>query len=138
MNPLIRDRLRFRHNGLAALDRLNDEQLDRLSKQLRSRTAIWNLLWVGVWMIWIGVWVVLAVSGSSVLASDVLFFALFVEGFGSLFVLDRFYIRWVERPLLLRLLGCCTNCSYDLTGNASGVCPECGRVVAALDGDGVK
>jgi hypothetical protein len=24
------------------------------------------------------------------------------------------------------LSGCCINCSYDLTGNTSGVCPECG------------
>jgi hypothetical protein len=27
--------------------------------------------------------------------------------------------------------GCCRKCGYDLTGNVSGVCPECGRAVAA-------
>ncbi len=26
-------------------------------------------------------------------------------------------------------LGCCQNCGYDLTGNVSGVCPECGTEV---------
>jgi hypothetical protein len=26
--------------------------------------------------------------------------------------------------------GCCERCAYDLTGNASGVCPECGTPVA--------
>ncbi|HEX4792918.1 MAG TPA: hypothetical protein VH370_03945 [Humisphaera sp.] len=27
--------------------------------------------------------------------------------------------------------GCCANCGYDLTGNISGVCPECGTVPAS-------
>jgi hypothetical protein len=27
--------------------------------------------------------------------------------------------------------GLCANCSYDLTGNESGVCPECGAAVIA-------
>lgn len=26
--------------------------------------------------------------------------------------------------------GCCTACSYSLTGNVSGVCPECGQPIA--------
>ncbi|GMU22180.1 MAG: hypothetical protein AMXMBFR13_22680 [Phycisphaerae bacterium] len=25
--------------------------------------------------------------------------------------------------------GCCSQCGYDLTGNVSGVCPECGQPV---------
>ena len=25
--------------------------------------------------------------------------------------------------------GCCSRCGYDLTGNESGVCPECGKAV---------
>ena len=42
------------------------------------------------------------------------------------------YIIWV-RYLILRSrrekrvqTGLCENCGYDLTANASGVCPECG------------
>jgi len=27
-------------------------------------------------------------------------------------------------------VNCCQSCSYDLTGNTSGVCPECGTSVA--------
>ncbi|MCC6361329.1 MAG: hypothetical protein IT450_21540 [Phycisphaerales bacterium] len=27
--------------------------------------------------------------------------------------------------------GCCRNCGYDLTGNTSGRCPECGRRVGS-------
>lgn len=27
--------------------------------------------------------------------------------------------------------GCCRNCGYDLTGNLSGRCPECGRTTGA-------
>jgi hypothetical protein len=26
--------------------------------------------------------------------------------------------------------GCCRSCGYDLTGNVSGICPECGTAVA--------
>jgi hypothetical protein len=29
-----------------------------------------------------------------------------------------------------RLKGCCPTCHYDLTGNSSGVCPECGTAVS--------
>jgi hypothetical protein len=29
----------------------------------------------------------------------------------------------------LRRCGLCTECGYDLTGNKSGVCPECGRKI---------
>ncbi|MCC6360359.1 MAG: hypothetical protein IT450_16585 [Phycisphaerales bacterium] len=28
----------------------------------------------------------------------------------------------------------CSSCGYDLTGNVSGRCPECGRLVSARDG----
>ena len=32
-----------------------------------------------------------------------------------------------ERPIdLRRAKGLCLHCGYDLTGNVSGVCPECG------------
>lgn len=27
--------------------------------------------------------------------------------------------------------GCCHNCGYDLTGNVSGVCPECGGAITS-------
>lgn len=32
-----------------------------------------------------------------------------------------------------RAPGACVRCGYDLTGNVSGVCPECGRAVGAED-----
>src|ERR1051325_43544 len=28
---------------------------------------------------------------------------------------------------------CCKNCDYDLTGNVSGICPECGHVIRSAD-----
>ena len=38
---------------------------------------------------------------------------------------------WLYRDLLLsELPGRCRGCGYDLTGNASGACPECGRAAA--------
>ena len=30
---------------------------------------------------------------------------------------------------LRRVVGLCVKCGYDLTGNTSGVCPECGEKV---------
>lgn len=36
-------------------------------------------------------------------------------------------IRFVRRPS--KLIGGCANCGYDLTGNVSGRCPECGTEV---------
>ncbi len=39
-------------------------------------------------------------------------------------------LRFVLRVRRQRL-GCCTACGYDLTGNNSGKCPECGAVAAA-------
>jgi len=35
-------------------------------------------------------------------------------------------IQWVRRPARP---GACRACGYDLTGNTSGVCPECGTAV---------
>ena len=32
-----------------------------------------------------------------------------------------------ELPALRRRMGQCAHCGYDLTGNVSGVCPECSR-----------
>jgi hypothetical protein len=38
-------------------------------------------------------------------------------------------VRWWRR---LPSAGRCAKCAYDLTGNVSGVCPECGRKIADL------
>jgi len=32
----------------------------------------------------------------------------------------------IRRRLRLRWMGCCGTCGYDLTGNTTGVCSECG------------
>ena len=43
------------------------------------------------------------------------------------------WFRW-DRPFEIRqeckAKGLCVTCGYDLTGNVSGVCPECGAAVA--------
>ena len=38
--------------------------------------------------------------------------------------------RKAERIAHRRAYGICMGCEYDLTGNTSGVCPECGAAVA--------
>lgn len=42
---------------------------------------------------------------------------------------------WIANPVFDRLRGfwregICKNCGYDLTGNVSGICPECGTPVS--------
>jgi rubrerythrin len=41
-------------------------------------------------------------------------------------------------PLLARRIppGHCQRCGYNLTGNVSGVCPECGTQTRGLETDG--
>jgi uncharacterized paraquat-inducible protein A len=34
--------------------------------------------------------------------------------------------QWLRRRDVLKSRGLCPACAYDLTGNVSGVCPECG------------
>lgn len=43
-------------------------------------------------------------------------------------------IRYLRRKNVRS--GCCLNCGYDLTGNVSGRCPECGVAVEAKTGAG--
>ena len=45
----------------------------------------------------------------------------------------RAYGRIRDRLFREIYLRCCPACGYDLTGNQSGVCPECGRAVGAVD-----
>jgi hypothetical protein len=59
-----------------------------------------------------------------------LFLTGLVVGFGGLllgFIVDLVHwARW-RRVRGREELGQCIGCGYDLTGNRSGVCPECGR-----------
>jgi hypothetical protein len=56
--------------------------------------------------------------------------AWFLIGLFAVFPLARMagFRRW--RRLYRIARGCCAQCGYDLTGNISGVCPECGMVIA--------
>lgn len=41
------------------------------------------------------------------------------------------FVSWYSRikPFIRRPNSCCKNCGYDLRGNVSGLCPECGRTI---------
>jgi hypothetical protein len=47
-------------------------------------------------------------------------------------VLPAVRLRAIWRRLRRIRRGLCTDCGYDLTGNTSGTCPECGRAVLAM------
>ena len=68
--------------------------------------------------------------------------SIFEYGYGTLFVIFRLYFFFwlaceLTPPLLkhLRAERClskphfCTTCDYNLTGNVSGICPECGSKI---------
>jgi hypothetical protein len=46
-----------------------------------------------------------------------------------LFLRDWFSGHLAERSEKLKPTGLCRKCGYSLTGNISGVCPECGEKV---------
>lgn len=46
-----------------------------------------------------------------------------VTGYAS----GRVFLRWTRPP---KKTGHCGNCGYNLQGNVSGVCPECGARLA--------
>ncbi len=41
-----------------------------------------------------------------------------------------------DRAARLRHRGLCAGCGYDLKGNISGICPECGRPIERTDASG--
>lgn len=44
------------------------------------------------------------------------------------FAFPTMYLFWRDRRRILP--HCCQTCGYDLTGNVSGVCPECGETIS--------
>ena len=46
-------------------------------------------------------------------------------------VLSKRALKFAQRR---RRVGCCINCGYNLTGNVSGVCPECGKPIPKASG----
>jgi hypothetical protein len=51
------------------------------------------------------------------------------------FLIGLFFTRWICRREQSHPLGYCEGCDYNLTGNTSGICPECGtRITPAPEG----
>ena len=50
-------------------------------------------------------------------------------------VIPAMLVNRFDRRNRRRRLGLCMCCGYDLTGNVSGVCPECGTGIERLDVD---
>lgn len=62
-------------------------------------------------------------------AQMVLRFSLWHMGIALLFLPTIALLRGPIRRYLRRRGGYCATCGYDLTGNTSGVCPECGESI---------
>ena len=79
-----------------------------------------------------------------ILAENIFFAALFAAAFSlvTLIIFVPFVLidissvaNWVRSIVVGQIKqGYCSVCGYDLTGNTSGVCPECGTVVAGKAG----
>lgn len=57
--------------------------------------------------------------------------ALFLEGLLAYWLVMREEVHRRQR----RVKGLCDGCGYDLSGNVSGVCPECGRWIGVRHSD---
>jgi hypothetical protein len=44
-------------------------------------------------------------------------------------------LRSLRKPRRISPASACPTCEYDLTGNTSGTCPECGKPAATESGD---
>lgn len=104
------------------------------------------------WQGWaaLGVWTVLAVAGSSLIvlgvvplwpprhevAKGLIFLGVMVGLWTALCFRKGerpFRWRWGEKEAAARH---CDQCGYNLTGNVSGVCPECGERIQFTDSHG--
>jgi rRNA maturation endonuclease Nob1 len=56
-----------------------------------------------------------------------------VAAYVGTLIAERFWLREAIRHLRGRLteMGRCAGCGYNLTGNTTGVCPECGAAMPA-------
>jgi len=87
--------------------------------------AIWICACVDAFLVWVGI----SLPGVGLLAGPfVMAVALLAAGSPWLAEAWIKYRRNAERRRRLRL-GLCITCEYDLTGNVSGVCPECGTKI---------
>jgi len=71
--------------------------------------------------------------GDGVLAAIMMFAAAFVAlvslSSWSWWIWQRRTGKWLARREALRSQGRCPSCAYDLSGNVSGTCPECGTAI---------
>ena len=92
-----------------------------------------------------GIWLAFACLGDVETPVDWFVVAVVACAFGSVgcrlpCVLDELFERWVTAYRARRRGFRCDQCDYNLTGNVSGVCPECGTPIEGarrLDGDGL-
>jgi hypothetical protein len=80
----------------------------------------------GRWVAWGAVIALLLGRGlarGQVLAATLIAVAMAAAGLVGWFLIDRPQDRTRER----KAKGLCLRCGYDLRGNVSGVCPECGE-----------
>ena len=49
----------------------------------------------------------------------------------ALAILPLLWLWRRRRRMALERVGCCATCGYNLTGNVSGICPECGKAISA-------
>lgn len=52
-------------------------------------------------------------------------------------VLIPFSLLTIQYRRRRKCIGGCGRCGYDLTGNSSGVCPECGTIIPRIESSGM-
>jgi hypothetical protein len=116
------------------LEALPEEQRPRVLRECISESTWSRRGWLSFLLSSLGggcgAFLAVMIAG---LGGGMLWLIVIVAGVGGAFggaLSERVMKPEVRRRINARLGRCCGSCGYDLTGNVSGVCPECGMNVA--------
>ena len=115
----------------------NDVDRGVAYRQAFGRVGVTRGIWLLLAVVLLGVAIITYLSMR--LHIDARYFTLLPVCLSLIFIMTATWIarstmrRALREELLRRGIPICINCAYDLTGNVSGRCPECGKLFKLSD-----